>query len=152
VEDYMDNYLIKSLDSLLENTNDNIAVLANASAFINEFIGDVNWVGFYLLKNDALVLGPFQGRSACVDIQIGKGVCGRCALVRKSIIIKDVKQIDNYISCHDETRSEIVLPIIINDNLYGVLDIDSLTVDRFSEDDLIILEEFVEIIKKYIEI
>jgi GAF domain-containing protein len=148
----MDNYLIKSLDSLLENTNDNIAVLANASAFINEFIGDVNWVGFYLFKNDALVLGPFQGRSACVDIQIGKGVCGNCALERKSIIIKDVKLIDNYISCHDETRSEIVIPIVINDGLYGVLDIDSLTVGRFSEDDRSILEKIVEVIKKHIEI
>ena len=148
----MDNYLIKSLDSLLENTNDNIAVLANASAFINEFIGDVNWVGFYLLKNNALVLGPFQGRSACVDIQIGKGVCGSAALQRKSIIVKDVKLIDNYISCHDETRSEIVIPIIINDNLYGVLDIDSLVVDRFSDNDRILLEEIVEIIKKHIQI
>jgi len=148
----MDNYLNKSLDSLLENTNDNIAVLANASAFINEFIGDVNWVGFYLLKNNALVLGPFQGRSACVDIQIGKGVCGSAALQRKSIIVKDVKLIDNYISCHDETRSEIVIPIIINDNLYGVLDIDSLVVDRFSDNDRILLEEIVEIIKKHIQI
>ena len=119
--------------------------------YINEFIGDVNWVGFYLLKNNALVLGPFQGRSACVDIQIGKGVCGSAALQRKSIIVKDVKLIDNYISCHDETRSEIVIPMIKDNILIGVLDIDSTKVSRFTENDQLLLEDLVSVIINNLE-
>lgn len=148
----MNTTILKSLDSLLESTNDNIAVLANASAFINEVLDDVNWVGFYLYKNNALKLGPFQGRPACVDIEIGKGVCGTAASKKQTIIINDVTKIDNYIACHEETRSEIVIPIIINNSLYGVLDIDSLTVDRYKNEDKILLEAIVNIISKHLVI
>jgi len=151
MEDYMSNTHIKSLASLLENTNDNVAVLANASAFIYEILDDVNWVGFYINKNNALKLGPFQGRPACVDIKIGKGVCGSSASSRKSIIIEDVKKIDNYISCHDETRSEIVIPMIKDNILIGVLDIDSTKVSRFTENDQLLLEDLVSVIINNLE-
>ena len=147
----MSNTHIKSLASLLENTNDNVAVLANASAFIYEILDDVNWVGFYINKNNALKLGPFQGRPACVDIKIGKGVCGSSASSRKSIIIEDVKKIDNYISCHDETRSEIVIPMIKDNILIGVLDIDSTKVSRFTENDQLLLEDLVSVIINNLE-
>lgn len=146
----MKDQLLKSLDSLLANTNDNIAVLANASAFIYEVLLDVNWVGFYINKNNALKLGPFQGRPACVDIKMGRGVCGTAALKKHTIIINDVTKIDNYIACHEETRSEIVVPIIINNYLYGVLDIDSLSTNRFTNEDRDLLEAFVNIIARYI--
>lgn len=139
--------LVKSLGGLLENTNDNIAVLSNSSAFIYEFLEDVNWVGFYLVKNGDLKLGPFQGRPACVDIKMGKGVCGSAAAKNETIIIENVRLIDNYISCHDETSSEIVVPIIVNNLLFGVLDIDSVTVGRFTKDDSEILNALVSVIE-----
>jgi len=142
----MNNNLNKTLESLICDINDEVAILANASALLYEMLEDVNWVGFYLLKNNQLVLGPFQGKPACVYIKLGKGACGTCAKEKRTIILEDVKKVENYISCHDETNSEIVVPIIINDTLYGVLDIDSTSVNRFKEDDKLLLEESINIL------
>lgn len=140
----------KQLDALLEGTMDEISILANTSAFINEFIPDVNWVGFYIKKGDTLVLGPFQGRSACVYIPLGKGACGRSAKEKDIIIYDDVRIVENYISCHDETRSEIVIPIIVNNNVYGVLDIDSLLLNRFDDKTKDTLVKITKIIEKHL--
>ncbi|HHU56056.1 MAG TPA: GAF domain-containing protein [Acholeplasmataceae bacterium] len=135
-----------ALNSLLNDTNDEIAILANASSLLYDFLDDVNWVGFYLLKNNKLVLGPFQGKPACVYIELGRGACGRCAESKETVILEDVKKEKNYISCHDETNSEIVIPLLIDNKIYGVLDIDSTSVNRFKESDKITLEESAKII------
>src|SRR5690554_3127171 len=140
--------LNKSLKSLIADTHDEVAILANSSALLYELLPDVNWVGFYLYKMDKLILGPFQGKPACVDIEINKGACGTAAKTLKPIILEDVNKIDNYIACHPETNSEIVLPIALNGKIYGVLDIDSTTIGRFTKDDQKLLEASVDIITK----
>jgi GAF domain-containing protein len=136
----------ESLKSLLQGINDETAILANASAFIHEFIPDVNWVGFYIFKKDQLILGPFQGRPACVYIPMGRGACGRSAETKATVILNDVTKETNYIACHSETKSEIVIPLIINNHIYGVLDIDSLSFNRFDEDSKQTLEALAKII------
>jgi GAF domain-containing protein len=136
----------KSLDSLLQTIDDEVALLANAAAFMFEFIPNINWVGFYLYKQGKLVLGPFQGRTACVYIPMGKGACGRSALLKQTIILDDVTKVENYIACHEETRSEIVVPLVINDEIYGVLDVDSVTLNRFDEKAKKLFEELAQTI------
>lgn len=148
----MDKDLLnKQLDSLLSATFDEVAILANASAFIFELINDINWVGFYLYKQDKLVLGPFQGRPACVYIHMGKGACGKSADTKESIILDDVTKVDNYIACHEETRSEIVIPLVINAAIYGVLDIDSVLISRFNSEDKKMFEELTQTITKHLQ-
>ena len=105
--------------------------MSNASALLNQFLTDVNWVGFYLLKSDELVLGPFQGLPACIRIPIGKGVCGTAAQKRETIRVDDVHLFPGHIACDAASQSEIVIPIIKNDRLIGVLDIDSPIKCRF---------------------
>lgn len=141
----------KELDNLLSGINDEIAILANASAFIFEFVHDLNWVGFYLYKNNQLVLGPFQGRAACVYIQMGRGACGRSAESKKTIVLDDVTKVENYIACHEETRSEIVIPLVIDNQIYGVLDVDSLIISRFDEETKKMFEEYAQIIIKHLK-
>lgn len=123
-----------------------IANLANISAFLNESFDDINWLGFYLVDGDELVLGPFQGKPACVRIPIGKGVCGVAAYQRKVIRVEDVHQFIGHIACDSASRSEIVLPIIVDNELKGVLDIDSPHFHRFHESDEILLRKVVTII------
>lgn len=134
------------LDSLLSAIDDEIAILASAAAFIYGFVPDINWVGFYLYKKDKLVLGPFQGRTACVYIPLGKGACGRSAENKETIILDDVTKVENYIACHEETRSEIVIPLVINNKIYGVLDVDSISLKRFDEETKKMFEEFAKTI------
>lgn len=142
--------LAKQLDALLEGETDIIANLSNASSLLNQFLDQINWVGFYLYKNGELVLGPFQGLPACVRIPIGKGVCGTAAMKKEIIVVEDVHQFPGHIACDAASNSEIVLPILINGELIGVLDIDSPIKNRFSDDDRIGLEKFVEILIKHI--
>jgi len=142
VEDIMK----KQLEALLEGINDEIAILANSTAFIYEYIEDVNWVGFYINKNNKLILGPFQGRPACVYIDMGKGACGTSAVKQEVVILGDVRLVENYIACHEETNSEIVIPIIINNKTYAVLDIDSLSKNRFDEKTKLLLLELSTVI------
>jgi GAF domain-containing protein len=147
-----ENYRLvtKQLASLLEDESDTIANLSNASALLNQFLTDVNWVGFYLLKSDELVLGPFQGLPACVRIPVGKGVCGTAAQKRETIRVDDVHLFPGHIACDAASQSEIVIPVIKDDQLIGVLDIDSPIKSRFDETDQEYLEQFVQTLVKYI--
>jgi L-methionine (R)-S-oxide reductase len=134
----------KQLKALVEGEPNRIANLSNASALLNQFLDDTNWVGFYLLEGDELVLGPFQGLSACIRIPVGKGVCGTAAQRREAMRVEDVHQFPGHIACDSASQSEIVVPIIKDGELLGVLDIDSPSTDRFDETDEQCLEQFVE--------
>jgi GAF domain-containing protein len=118
--------------SILEDETDLIAALANLSAVINEYLDDINWAGFYLIKGKDLVLGPFQGFPACSRIGEGKGVCGRAALERKPVIVPNVQAFPGHIVCDSRSASEIVLPIFKGEAVFGVLDVDSPRAGRFS--------------------
>jgi L-methionine (R)-S-oxide reductase len=143
-----ENYelVIQQLRALIEGESNFIANLANASALLNHFFEQINWVGFYLAENDELVLGPFQGLPACVRIPFGKGVCGTAAKNRKTIIVPDVHLFPGHIACDAASQSEIVVPMIKDGNVIGVLDIDSPIKNRFDETDQKYLEKFVDVI------
>ncbi|MDT3739618.1 MAG: GAF domain-containing protein [Candidatus Kapabacteria bacterium] len=131
------------LKELLRDEDDFITNAANFSALVFDKVPDLNWVGFYMLKNNELLLGPFQGKPACIRIQLGKGVCGTSAKNRKTIIVEDVHDFPGHIACDSASNSEIVLPMIILGKLYGVLDIDSPLKSRFKEDDKILFEDML---------
>jgi len=135
--------LTKQLDALLTGETDRIANLSNASALLNQFLTNINWVGFYILREDELVLGPFQGLPACVRIPTGRGVCGTAVARKETIVVKDVHEFPGHIACDAASQSEIVIPLIKNGEVIGVLDIDSPIVNRFSKDDQDGLELFV---------
>ncbi|MFA5560395.1 MAG: GAF domain-containing protein [Acholeplasmataceae bacterium] len=117
--------------------------LANAAAFLNEVLDDINWVGFYLYDGKNLTVGPFQGKVACALIELGAGVCGTAALKQETIVVKDVHAFDGHIACDANSQSEVVVPIIVNGMLFGVLDVDSPTIDRFDLKTVSFLEAFV---------
>ena len=127
--------LAKQASSLIEGETDLIANLANISALLNMNLDNINWVGFYLLKDDQLILGPFQGNVACVRIALGKGVCGTAFSTNTIQRIADVHQFEGHIACDAASQSEIVLPINVHGKTIGVLDIDSPITDRFNEID-----------------
>ena len=149
VESKLDNMLIM-LEGLINNDDLSITKLCNASALINALIGRINWCGFYLAKGNELVLGPFQGMPACTKIEIGKGVCGTSALKKETLLIKDVHKFAGHIACDAASNSEIVVPIVKDDKLIGVLDLDSDEFDRFTELEKDYLERAIKIINKYI--
>ena len=122
-----------------------ISNLANVSAILNN-LEDINWVGFYLVKDDYLYLGPFQGESACTIIKKGRGVCGTSLERKESIIVSDVTKIKNHIACSSKTRSEIVVPIIKNNEVVGVIDVDSTTINRFSIKEKELLEKIASLL------
>lgn len=130
------------------NTNYEISILSNASSLLNEYLEDISWVGFYLLKDNKLILGPFQGKIACNEIEIGKGVCGTCAKDLSAQVVPNVHLFKGHIACDSRSNSEIVLPIMIKGKLYGVLDIDSTSYSRFNELDQKELEIFIELLSK----
>jgi L-methionine (R)-S-oxide reductase len=136
----------KQLKALIDGETNLIANLSNASALLNQFLDDVNWVGFYLYEEEQLVLGPFQGLPACIRIPLGKGVCGTAAEKREIIRVMDVHQFPGHIACDAATQSEIVLPILKDGRLIGVLDIDSPSKNRFDKEDEIGLKQFVDIL------
>jgi GAF domain-containing protein len=136
--------VIKQLRALLEGESNTIANLANASALLNQFLNEVNWVGFYLMEDGELVLGPFQGLPACVRIPLGKGVCGTAAQNQRTERIEDVHAFPGHIACDAASQSEIVVPMVKDGKLLGVLDIDSPIKNRFDEIDQQYLEEFVK--------
>lgn len=148
IKDY--ELLIKQLQALSEDEDDQIALLSNASSLLNQFLEEVNWVGFYIWKEDELVLGPFQGLPACVRIPYGKGVCGTAIKEQKTQRVQDVQAFPGHIACDAASQSEIVVPIIINDELFGVLDIDSPIKNRFDETDEKYLEKFIEVLEQYL--
>lgn len=144
------NTLAKQLDALLTGETDRIANLSNASALLNQFLPNINWVGFYLLHQDELVLGPFQGLPACVRIPIGRGVCGTAVSQKETLVVKDVHAFPGHIACDAASQSEIVIPLIQQDQVIGVLDIDSPIKDRFSVEDQAGLEHFVQTLMLHI--
>lgn len=132
------------LKSLLDNEPFVIPNLSNTSALLNGALSDINWVGFYLMHNNELLLGPFQGKTACVHISIGKGVCGTAVLKDEIQLVQDVHEFPGHIACDSASRSEIVIPIHNKGQIVGVLDIDSPTVNRF---DLTDKEGLLEVVK-----
>lgn len=134
--------LLHLLNNLVEDEHDWLANLANASALLGHQIADINWVGFYLHKDNELVLGPFQGKPACTHIEIGKGVCGTAAATKTTQLVPDVAKFPGHIACDAASRSEIVVPILTADGqLLAVLDVDSPLLERFDEQDVIGLEQ-----------
>ena len=149
----MNNNLIKTIYSFFpENESfEDITILSNTSAIIYELFPNINWVGFYIYIDNILQLGPFQGKPACMKIPLDKGVCGFCASNRKSIIVDDVHLFPGHIACDSASNSELVVPIIIDNKLYGLLDIDSPIKSRFSKDDLETMEKIIAYIVKFIK-
>lgn len=133
LEDY--HRLTKQAVALLESEQDLIANLSNLSALLNMELQDLNWVGFYLMRDGELVLGPFQGKPACVRIPVGRGVCGTAVSTNSVQRVHDVHEFEGHIACDAASNSEIVIPFSINGEVAGVLDIDSPSVGRFSEID-----------------
>ncbi len=141
------NEMNKKLEALLAKEDGLVTNLSNASALLNEYLDNINWVGFYLLDGEVLRLGPFQGKTACVRIPVGKGVCGRAVAENEIMRVENVHEFPGHIACDCASESEIVLPIRVNGEIKGVLDIDSPTVGRFSEEDECMLRESVRIIE-----
>ena len=138
--------LQQSLLALVSGVPYRIANLANAAALLYGELPELNWAGFYLLEGDALILGPFQGKPACIRIPMGKGVCGTAAARGETIVVPNVHEFPGHIACDGASNSEIVLPIYVGGELFGVLDIDSPIFDRFDENDRTGLEGVVEIL------
>lgn len=135
------------LEALTADVPYEIANSANGAALLWQFLPDINWAGFYLMKDGALVLGPFQGKPACIRIPLGRGVCGTAAAQRKTLLVPDVHQFPGHIACDSASRSEIVVPIYKDGGVYGVLDIDSPYENRFTQADRMGLERFVKILE-----
>lgn len=140
--------LRRRLAALTEDVPERVSDLANAAAALYETLEGVNWAGFYLLRGDTLVLGPFQGRTACVSIGPGRGVCGAAVQRRETLVVPDVHRFPGHIACDAASRSEIVIPLTVRGALYGVLDIDSPLPDRFSDDDRRGLEAFARTLEQ----
>jgi L-methionine (R)-S-oxide reductase len=136
----------RALQAVLTGESDLIANLANASALLFWSLPKVNWAGFYLLKERELVLGPFQGKIACIRIKLGQGVCGSAAEQRQTLVVPNVHEFPGHIACDSASNSEIVVPIIKDGGLIGVLDIDSPEFSRFDDNDKTGLEEFVQVL------
>lgn len=136
------------LEALISDVPHRIANMANASALLYDTLEDLNWAGFYLMENGILVLGPFQGKTACIEIRVGKGVCGTAVERDEIMLVEDVHQFPGHIACDSASNSEIVLPIHANGEIIGVLDIDSPSLARFDEEDREGLAEFVRIFEQ----
>ncbi len=144
--------LNRTLESLTDGVPYIISNLANASALIFDSLEGLNWAGFYISReNGDLYLGPFQGKTACIEIPLGKGVCGTAAGLKKTVVVPNVHEFEGHIACDSASNSEIVIPVMVNGKVFGVLDIDSVMFDRFTDEDRAGLEEFVGILEKRIE-
>ncbi len=141
--------LTRHTEALLHGEIDAIANAANLSALLVHTLPQVNWVGFYFHRNGELIVGPFQGKPACVHIEIGKGVCGMAAAKRETIVVDNVHEFPGHIACDSASNSEIVVPLVVNDRLVGVLDIDSPEFNRFDAIDRRGLESIVGIFLKH---
>lgn len=142
------NLLCKELFAITEGVPHEIANLANACALLWQHLENINWAGFYKIEGEKLVLGPFQGKPACIEITIGKGVCGTAVSENSTLVIEDVHKFEGHIACDPTSNSEIVVPIHVAGKIWGVLDIDSPYVGTFNSDDKIGLENFVSILEK----
>jgi len=137
----------ETLKAVIQDVPYTMTNLANASALLNEKLDGINWVGFYTIKDDQLVLGPFQGKVACTMIRFGRGVCGTAAEKDCTLVVPDVHKFDGHIACDSSSNSEIVIPMHRKGRVFGVLDIDSPLFDRFSDEDRQGLEEFVRVLE-----
>ena len=135
------------LRGLIDDVPHFIANLSNASALLNQALRDINWVGFYLMEDGKLILGPFQGKPACIEIRVGRGVCGTAVSENKTMLVENVHEFPGHIACDSASNSEIVVPICVNGEIVGVLDIDSPLFSRFDLADQKGLEEFVKILE-----
>ncbi|EGQ24097.1 GAF domain protein [Sporosarcina newyorkensis 2681] len=142
--------LSAQLDALVSGEPNVYANLSNASALLNQFFDRINWVGFYLMDGEELVLGPFQGLPACIRIPLGRGVCGTVAQSKEGLVVPDVNAFPGHIACDAASRSEIVVPLIKNGEVFGVLDIDSPELNRFTEEDLTGLMQLAAVLMKHI--
>ena len=141
----------EQLKGLAEDEPNFIPVLSNASALVFENLEELNWAGFYLMNKGSLLLGPFQGKTACIRIPLGKGVCGTAAEKDETLVVKDVHEFPGHIACDSASNSEIVVPIHSEGKVVGVLDLDSTKFDRFSDADKEGLESFVKTLESVIE-
>ncbi|MGA8944095.1 MAG: GAF domain-containing protein [Thermoactinomyces sp.] len=142
------NNMLTGLTRLLEGEKDWLANLSNTASHLFHCLPDLNWAGFYLLKEGELVLGPFMGKPACVRIPVGKGVCGTAVKEKRILNIRDVRNFPGHIACDADSRSEVVIPLLVNGEIIGVLDIDSPKLARFDEEDVANLEKYAEILLK----
>ena len=140
--------LAAQLAALTEDIPYEIANLSNASALLWEHLHDINWAGFYKMVDGILVLYPFQGKPACIRIPVGRGVCGTAVAEDKTQLVYDVHQFPGHIACDSASNSEIVIPIHVKGEIWGVLDIDSPFIGRFTEEDKIGLQQFVDVLEK----
>jgi len=138
--------LCASLRALVRDVPHLTANLANASALLYHTLPDINWAGFYLLEGDTLVLNAFQGKPACITIPLSRGVCGAAASRRQTLVVPNVHEFEGHIACDGASNSEIVVPMMIDEELFGVLDIDSPSLERFDENDHAGLEQFAKIL------
>ena len=136
------------LQALIQGVPHPIANLANAAALLAEHLDRINWAGFYLLEGEILVLGPFWGKPACIEIPVGRGVCGSAVARRETILVEDVHQFPGHIACDSASNSEIVIPLYRDGQIIGVLDIDSPEFGRFTPEDQIGLEAFAAILQR----
>ncbi|MBQ1235723.1 MAG: GAF domain-containing protein [Oscillospiraceae bacterium] len=140
--------LNKELSALISGVPHPIANMANAASLLYNSLEDLNWAGFYLMENGILVLGPFMGKPACIEIPVGKGVCGIAVAENRSQLVYDIHQFPGHIACDSASNSEIVIPLRKDGEIIGVLDIDSPSIGRFSEADKLCLEEFAKILEQ----
>ena len=143
--------ILSQLEAIVKDEKNWIANLSNASALLNEYLDDINWVGFYLWDemDEQLVLGPFQGRVACIRFDSGSGVCGTAFKEKETIIVPDVNQFPGHIICDTRSQSEIVVPLMKNEKAIGVLDVDAPIKNRFNQEDQSLLEAFAAILVNY---
>jgi GAF domain-containing protein len=139
--------MLEQIKALIADEGDTLANMANIASFVYHSVGDLNWVGFYLLKESDLVLGPFNGLPACTRIKMGKGVCGTSAQTRMVLNVSDVHLFEGHIACDSASNSELVVPVLINNQIYGVFDVDSPLHNRFDPE----LEAFlIEVVKCFV--
>ncbi len=142
------NTMAAQLKALTQGVPHEVANLANASALLWQTLKDINWAGFYKMEKGILVLGPFQGKPACIEIPVGKGVCGTAVAEDKTQLVYNVHDFPGHIACDCASNSEIVVPIHVNGEIWGVLDIDSPLIGRFTEEDQAGLEKFVKVLEQ----
>lgn len=152
MKDMSDFYdlLIQQAEALIGDVPYPTANYANLSALLYQSLPEINWAGFYFIQDGKLVLGPFQGKPACIEIEIGKGVCGTAVFRNETQVVKNVHEFPGHIACDGASMSEIVVPIHRNGAIIGVLDIDSPVEGRFKEDDRLGLERLISVIEKHI--
>ena len=144
--------LCAQLKAFAETERHYVPLMANASALLYEAMADINWAGFYILRGDRLVLGPFQGKVACIHIPLGRGVCGTAAAENRTLLVADVHAFPGHIASDSASNSEIVVPLVKNGDVFGVLDIDSPKLSRFSPEDRAGLEAFARVLEAEISL